>query len=119
MTPRSRHRAFGVLKHMSKRELRALVGAEDPASPSLEPEAEGETEGSEEGHAEAARLARVIQHCDLDTLPVGSQGGYWILTFTVRLYTGYPTQNSAGARRQLVVHAFFKPRSRTRVRWKS
>ena len=54
MTPRSRHRAFGVLKHMSKRELRALVGAEDPASPSLEPEAEGR-----EGHAEAARLARV------------------------------------------------------------
>ena len=48
MTPRSRHRAFGVLKHMSKRELRALVGAKDPASPSLEPEAEGEAEGSDE-----------------------------------------------------------------------
>ena len=30
--------AFVVLKHMSKRELRALVGAEDPASPgSLQP----------------------------------------------------------------------------------
>ena len=48
-----------MLKHMSKRELRALVGAEDPASPSPEPEAEEEAEGSEEGLAEAARLARV------------------------------------------------------------
>ena len=44
---------------MSKRELRALVGAEDPASPAPEPEAEEEAEGSEEGLAEAARLARV------------------------------------------------------------
>ena len=51
--------AFVVLKHMSKRELRALVGAEDPASPAPEPEAEEEAEGSEEGLAEAARLARV------------------------------------------------------------
>ena len=58
MTPRSRHRAFGVLKHMSKRELRALVGAEDPASSSPEPETEGEPEGSEEGHAEAVRDLR-------------------------------------------------------------
>ena len=48
-----------MLKHMSKRELRALVGAEDPASPAPEPEGEEEAEGSEEGHAEAARLARV------------------------------------------------------------
>ena len=59
MTPRSRHRAFGVLKHMSKRELRALVGAEDPASPPPGARGEGGAEGSEEGHAEAARLARV------------------------------------------------------------
>ena len=44
---------------MSKRELRALVGAEDPASPAPEPEAEEEAEGREEGLAEAARLARV------------------------------------------------------------
>ena len=35
--------AFVVLKHMSKRELRALVGAEDPASPAPEPEAEEDT----------------------------------------------------------------------------
>ena len=48
-----------MLKHMSKRELRALVGAEDPASPAPEPEAQEEAEGREEGLAEAARLARV------------------------------------------------------------
>eukprot|EP01048_Picozoa_sp_COSAG05_P022089 COSAG05_NODE_4284_length_1584_cov_1.119865_2_plen_129_part_00 len=44
---------------MSKRELRALVGAKDPDPPSPEPQAEEEAEGIEEGLAEAARLARV------------------------------------------------------------
>ena len=44
---------------MSKRELRALVGAEDPSLPSPEAQPQAEAGETEEGHAKAARLTRV------------------------------------------------------------